>query len=92
MRIYNPRADVAAVQAVPAAPVGDLRGARVVLLHNNKPNARDLLLHVAQAIRQRVGAGDIGIEQKRSASEPAPDELLERVARDAGLVLTGTAD
>jgi hypothetical protein len=92
MRIFNPQADVAGVRVLPAAPLGVLRGGCIVVLDNNKPNARALLGRFADEIARRFGAAEVRIERKRSPSEPAPDDLLERVALQGALVVTGTAD
>jgi hypothetical protein len=91
MEILNP---------VPAAPPGsvsplaprprDLRGKRVGILDNSKPNADALLGRVAELLVERGGAAGVVRWRKPGASIPAADH--DAVAASADVFLTGSAD
>ena len=67
-----------------------LRGCRVGILDNSKPNAGVLLGHLAQMLVERHGAGGITRWQKPGSSRPAAN--LDEIARGADVVLTGSGD
>jgi len=84
-----PPASTASVAALAARP-GDLRGLRIGLLDNSKPNADALLGRVAELLAQRAGAGAIRRWVKPGSSIPAADH--DAIAAGADVVLTGSAD
>lgn len=90
MDVLNPV--VAGSTAVkPLAPRRrDLRGARIGILDNSKPNAGVLMRRVAELLAERTGAASIATWQKPGASRPA--QMIEAVAAGADVVLTGSAD
>ena len=62
---------------------------RVCLLSNAKPNASELLLGLARDVPGLHGAP---LFAKQSASLPAPDALLDRIADDFDTALVAIAD
>ena len=67
-----------------------LRGLRVGVLDNSKPNADVLLARVAARLAERHGAGSVRSWQKPGASMPAL--MIEEIAGEVDVVLTGSAD
>src|ERR1051325_7668211 len=91
MEILNP---------IPSAPVAswsslaprprDLRGKRIGVLDNSKPNADALLGRVAELLVERAGAAEIRHWRKPGASIPAADH--DALAAGADAFLAAPAD
>jgi hypothetical protein len=91
MEILVPVPSVASGAMASLAPrPGDLRGKRVGLLDNSKPNADALLGRVAELLVERAGAAEIVRWRKPGASTPAADH--DALAAGADVFLTGSAD
>ena len=90
MRIYAPAGEVGSSSGSLAPPQPVLAGKRIGVLENSKPNARLLLLRLAEGLAARTGASVMAVEGKNGAL-PAPDDMLARLA-EAEVVLTGSAD
>lgn len=67
-----------------------LRGCRVGILDNGKPNADVLLGRVAELLVERAGAGPVRWWRKPAAAYPAT--AIEAIVAGADVVLTGSAD
>jgi hypothetical protein len=93
MRIYNPTFGLAAAggEKVALKPVNWKTDA-IALVSNSKPNARELLA----GVRDKLGAfrpvDNIDFLAKNSASQPAPKDLLEKVAANYRGALLAIAD
>jgi hypothetical protein len=70
----------------------DLRGKRIGLLDNSKPNADKLAGRLAELLQERYGAGEIVMRRKLTAQEGAPQHYLDELAAAADLVLSGLGD
>lgn len=93
LRIYSPVPPTAPdVGAVVPTPIAPLAGRRVAVLDNGKAGADVLLGALAEALGERTGAEPVGLFRKGSAATPCEPDLVDRLAREAELVLTGTAD
>jgi hypothetical protein len=68
----------------------DLRGARVGVLDNSKPNADALLGRVAELLVERARAGPVRVWRKPGSSLPAT--VIDEVVAQSDVVLTGSAD
>ncbi|PYN60658.1 MAG: hypothetical protein DMD92_06325 [Candidatus Rokuibacteriota bacterium] len=80
-----------AVEVRPLAPRRpSLRGLRVAILDNSKPNADVLLGRVAELLVERAGAGPVAVWRKPGSSHPAT--VIDEVAAAADVALTGSAD
>jgi hypothetical protein len=84
-----PAAASGAVSSLSPRPA-DLRGKRVGVLDNSKPNADALLGRVAELLVERTGAAEIVRWRKPGASTPAGDH--DALAAGADVFLTGSAD
>jgi hypothetical protein len=70
----------------------DLSGARVGLLENGKQNARLFIEEVAEALRERHGAGEVTLRRKEIFSAPAPPELVDELSGASDVVVIGVGD
>ncbi len=93
MRIVNPTFGLAAAAGdkVALKPINWATDA-IALMSNSKPNARELL----DGIRAKLGASravdNIDFHYKNSASQPAPKDLIEKVAANYRGALLAIAD
>ena len=93
MRIVNPSFGISATSAekVTLKPVNWATDA-IALVSNSKPNARELL----DGIRSKLGAfrqvENIDFLSKNSASQPAPADVIEKVAANYRGALLAIAD
>lgn len=93
MRIVNPTFGLAAAggEKIALKPVNWASDA-IALVSNSKPNARELLA----GIRDKLGAfrtvDNIEFLAKDSASQPAPKDLIEKVAANYRGALLAIAD
>jgi hypothetical protein len=91
MDVLNPTPPVAPGTVTPLARrPRDLRGARIGILDNSKPNADALLGRVAELLVERAGAAAVARWRKPGASKPAADH--DAIAAGADVFLTGSAD
>ncbi len=89
--IHRPDGAVGAEPSVAAAPVPVLSGKRIGLLDNLKPNAGVVLARLGGHLAERTGA-EVMTHQTKNAALPCEDQVLERLAAEVHVVLTGTAD
>jgi hypothetical protein len=90
MDVLDPRG-IAPSDVKPAARrPASLRGLRIGVLDNGKPNADVLLIRVAELLAERTGAGPIRRWTKPGASHPATNH--DEIAAAVDVVLTGSAD
>ena len=93
MRIVNPSFGLSATTAEKVAlkPINWATDA-IALVSNSKPNARELLA----GIREKRGASrkidNIDFLSKNSASQPAPADVIEKVAANYRGALLAIAD
>ena len=92
IRILSPEGNVGSSSVSLAASPDVLSGRRIAVLDNGKPGAAWLLTRVAEQLAARVGVDFVAVYRKRTAATPCEDELIDRIAEQADLVLTGTAD
>ena len=69
-----------------------LKGAVVGFIDNAKPNFNYLVDDLAELLESRYGVKAVVKRRKRSASVPAPEEMLREVASQCDLVITGSGD
>ncbi len=92
IRVLSPEGNVG-VGVVGLAPSPDvLAGRRIAVLDNGKPGAAWLMTRVAEQLVARAGVDFVAVHRKRTAATPCEDDLIDEIAEEADLVLTGTAD
>ena len=89
--IHTPEGGVGEIPATGAASIPVLTGKKIGLLDNRKPNANIVLEHVADRLAARMGTEVVRRDDKNAAI-PCEDQVLEGIAKEVEIVLTGTAD
>ena len=95
MQIYAPDGAVGpeSVRLAPSPAV--LANLRIGVLDNAKPNARLLMVRAAEQIAARTGARITLVTDKGpggNAATPCTADVLDQLAEEVDLVLTGSAD
>ncbi|MBM3643855.1 MAG: hypothetical protein FJX02_05870 [Alphaproteobacteria bacterium] len=93
MRIYNPGFALAAAggEKIDLKPV-DWKSDAIALFSNSKPNARELLDGLKAKLSGLRTVTNIDYVAKNSASQPAPSDLIEKVAANYRGALLAIAD
>ena len=90
--LYDPRGVVEAPALRLASRPAVLKGLRVGVLDNTKWNGWKLEQRIAALLAPQHSLGPVTRYQKESFSRDAAPELLERIAAESDLVLTGIGD
>ena len=69
-----------------------LAGKVVGFIDNAKPNFNHLVDDIAELLVSKHGVSRVLKRQKRSASVPAPDDVIKEFAEQCDLVITGSGD
>ena len=92
IRVLSPVGVVKAqTVAVPPLPPS-WRGRTVGFLDNTKSNFDRLVTDLGELLRERYGVAGIVHRKKANASTPAPEELVEELAKQCDVVFAGSAD
>ena len=91
MLIHRPDGDLATPPAQRAPALAVLAGRRIGILDNRKPNADVLLEQLAKRLAERTGATVVHTATKNAAI-PCEDQVLDLLAEEVDVILTGTAD
>ncbi len=70
----------------------DKRGIRLGVLDNSKGNADHLLQFMLERVRAEVAVESVVLLRKATVNQPAPAHMLDRLAREADVVVTAMAD
>ena len=92
MQVYDPTAPSPAAAQNLRRSVGDLSGKVVGFIDNSKPNFNLLVEDVSALLSERYGVKAIVKRTKRSASMPANVEVIDELAAQCDLVVTGSGD
>lgn len=90
--ILDPTGKVSSKQAVMAPRPADLRGATVGLLATPKQNADLFLDEVGQLLVDREGAVGVVPRTKMSVAMPASADLVDDLAGQCDVIVTGVGD
>ena len=93
MRIVNPSFGLSATTAEKVAlkPINWATDA-IALVSNSKPNARELLAGIREKLGTNRKIDNIDFLSKNSASQPAPADVIEKVAANYRGALLAIAD
>jgi hypothetical protein len=69
-----------------------LEGAVVGFIDNAKPNFNHLADDLGELLVARYGVARVVKRRKRSASVPAPEEMLREITGECDVVITGSGD
>jgi hypothetical protein len=75
-----------------AARPASLRGLRMGLLENTKPNAAPLLANVGRELERRHGAATAVMFAKSYFGTPTEESLIQRILHNCDFVLAGVGD
>jgi hypothetical protein len=92
LTLLDPRVDPRPRATTGAPRPLDLRGKRIGLLANGKPNSEEFLAAVGALLRERHGAGETIAVRKPNASRVAPAEIVSRLTAECDVVVTATGD
>jgi len=93
MRIYNPTFGVSAAAGEKIALKSvNWKTDAIALVSNSKPNARELLWGIRDKLSAHRQVENIKFLAKNSASQPAPADVLEKVAANYRGALLAIAD
>ena len=90
--IYDPRGTIDAPELHLAKRPKSLAGLRVGVLDNTKWNGWKLEERIATMLAPKLSLGAVKRYKKESFSRDAARELLEQIARESDIVLTGIGD
>lgn len=90
MDYVSPFDDRVRAARAPAPRSRELRGRRVALLDISKPRGAEFLDELERLLRER--GAETSRHAKPTFSRPAPTELVDRLGREADLVVEGLAD
>lgn len=76
----------------PARRPGLDGSARLTLIDNGKPRARQLLLMIAEELRQRGAAGSVQVISKSAASSTIESTQAARIAAESDAAIAGLGD
>jgi hypothetical protein len=92
IEVLDPAGQIQKVAALQCNSVLPLKGRRLAILDNSKPNFQRLAMLVAQKLSDQYSLAGIAHYRKENAAVGASAELLDQIANSADLVLTGSAD
>lgn len=90
--VYSPVSDntLDGAEMAPRRPFRE--GARIVLIDNGKPKAKELLTYIAEAVSEQHGRASVELYSKRAASEVLADAVAQDIASRSDFVLVGLGD
>ena len=92
MQVYDPTAPGPQPTQDLRRALGDLNGKVIGFIDNTKPNFNLLARDLGELLQSRYGVKTVIQKRKRSVATSAPDEVLDELARDCDLVITGSGD
>ncbi len=94
VKVVIPVAPAPAAEKLAAiAALGDkASGLRLGVLDNSKGNADHLLAFLLQNIKAEVPIASVSMQRKSNASERAPKDVIDQLAKDADFVIMAMAD
>ena len=92
MQVYDPTAPSPEATHNLRRSVSDLSGKVVGFIDNTKPNFNLLAHDLGEILQSQYGVKAVFQKRKRSVATSAPDEMLDELARECDLVITGSGD
>ena len=90
--LYDPTATRQADTAKTGLTLDSLSGKVVGFIDNAKPNFNHLVDDLADLLVANYGVKQVIKRRKRSASVPAPDEIVRELADQCDVVIAGSGD
>ena len=92
MQVYDPTAPSPEATQNLRRSVGDLKGKVVGFIDNTKPNFNLLVDDMAILLTERYGVKSVIKHGKRSVATPASAQVIDELATQCDLVITGSGD
>jgi hypothetical protein len=92
LTLLDPQTGARPAQVTRAPRLAALRGKRVGLLANGKPNSQEFLTALGTLLRERHDAVPLVLLGKPSASRVAPAATLDQLAAQCDAVVTAVGD
>ena len=92
MQVYDPTAPAPEALKDLRRTLSDLSGKTIGFIDNAKPNFNFLVDDIAALLTERHGIKAVIKRAKRGASMPAAPEVIDEMARECDLVITGSGD
>ena len=92
MLVYDPAAPVSERAPSVGQKLGTLEGKVVGFIDNAKPNFGVLADDLGELLKTRYGVSRVIKRRKPSASVPAKAEVIEELAKECDVVITGSGD
>ena len=70
----------------------DLKGKRVGLIDDSKPNGKELLEELADLLKSRYGVANVMYHRKPSASKPADPEVVSQMGKECDYAIVAIGD
>lgn len=90
--LFDPTAPHETAASPARQPLAGLKGKVVGFIDNAKPNFNHLVDDLAGLLLARYGVARALKRRKRSASVPAPEEMIREITGECDLVITGSGD
>jgi hypothetical protein len=90
--LFDPTAPRQASAPGRATAPAALEGAVVGFIDNAKPNFNHLVDDLAELLVARYGVARVVKRRKRSASVPAPEEMMREITGECDVVIAGSGD
>ncbi len=90
--VYDPTAPTQGGQQHLRRTLDDLEGKVVGFIDNAKPNFHYLVDDLAELLRERYGVAGVVKRGKRGPAMPAPAAIIDELAEQCDLVITGSGD
>jgi hypothetical protein len=90
--LYDPTATRETGPGAAGKKLDTLKGKVVGFIDNAKPNFNHLVDDLADLLVSKYGVKQVIKRQKRSASVPAPDEIVRELTGECDVVIAGSGD
>ncbi|OGA22545.1 MAG: hypothetical protein A3I02_15140 [Betaproteobacteria bacterium RIFCSPLOWO2_02_FULL_67_26] len=90
--LYDPTAPRRADPGGKGEKLDSLAGKVIGFIDNAKPNFNHLVDDLARLLVAKYGVKSVIKRRKRSASVPAPEEIIEELAGECDVVIAGSGD
>jgi pyruvate/2-oxoglutarate dehydrogenase complex dihydrolipoamide acyltransferase (E2) component len=92
IRVYRPAPPEPEAAPFAPAPRTVPDGARLLVVDNAKPRARDLLTRLADRAAHHLGVAEVEVHTKPSAGAPLDADVTRMLAVRSHLVISGLGD
>ena len=90
--VYEPVAPCLTQPRPSRQPLGSLAGKVIGFIDNSKPNLNFFVEDLSQALLEKHGVKGVIKRRKRSASQGAPEAVLNELVEQADAIITGSGD